>query len=351
MNDGRIYGLRAVHCRSCPLCPSSGLPLPRVWCWSMNHPHHTSPEQLGQRPSIDDCTRFSNAVELFYVYCQTERQYAPESHVKIRNCFDAWLLREFGDMFVEDIRPLHVLRFRQAMTAKNLSISRQHSLLLALKLFLRFCSSTLGIACLDPASIHLPKRPTPQVEYLTNAEIQAMRKCTSTHHLMGLRLRALFEALLTTGMRISEALSLNRDSIDPAAHRALVTGKGSKRRTVFFSEDAMTWIGRYLGMRRDNHEALFVTYGEAPKRWTRGDIPRFFRELGKAAGVQKRVTPHILRHTFCTNLRSNGADISLIKDLVGHQNIHTTAKYYLGSNTTLLHEAVRNYQDYSSSRT
>ena len=78
-----------------------------------------------------------------------------------------------------------------------------------------------------------------------------------------------------------------------------------------------------------------------------GDIPGFFKALGVAAGIKKKVTPHILRHTFCTNLRNNGADISLIKDLAGHQDIDTTARYYLGSNTGILKEAVRRYLDYS----
>jgi len=81
---------------------------------------------------------------------------------------------------------------------------------------------------------------------------------------------------------------------------------------------------------------------------SRGDVPRFLKALAHSAGIQKHVTPHLLRHTFCTNLRNNGADISLIKELAGHQEIQTTARYYLGTDTEVLKQAVGRYLDYSA---
>ena len=136
-------------------------------------------------------------------------------------------------------------------------------------------------------------------------------------------------------------------SIDLESKQVEIVGKGQKRRTVFFSDEALQWIVRYLERRNDESEGLFVTSGENPERWSRGDIPGFFKALAAAAGIKKKVTPHILRHTFCTNLRNNGADISLIKDLAGHQDIDTTARYYLGSNTLILKNAVKRYLNYS----
>jgi integrase/recombinase XerD len=101
-------------------------------------------------------------------------------------------------------------------------------------------------------------------------------------------------------------------------------------------------------MRTDSDPALFVTSGESPRRLRRGDIPRFFRAAAKSAGIEKRLTPHLLRHTFCTNLRNNGADISLIKELAGHQDIQTTARYYLGTDKTILRAAVSRYLNYAA---
>ena len=292
--------------------------------------------------------RTSDAVDPFLLFCRVEKQYSVESQEKMKEAFRSWLLRYFGDLELTAIRTMHVLSFRQAMVAKGLSVARQYSLLMVLKLFLKFCRTTLEINCLDPATVTLPRRKAPMVEYLTNPEIQTLRESIDTVRASGARLRALFETLLSTGMRISEVLSLNRDSIDCERKEAVIVGKGGKRRIVFFSEDALRWIRRYLGRRDDNNPALFVTYGENPNRLSRGDIPRFLKAAGKLAGLKKRVTPHLLRHTFCTNLRNNGADISLIRELAGHQDIQTTVRYYLGTDKQVLKDAVAKYLNYSA---
>src|ERR1019366_2198293 len=282
---------------------------------------------------------FAAASEPFLIHCQVERQYSKESLGKMRECLRSWLLPRFGSFAVADLRPVHILAFRAAMAARNLSVARQYSLLMTLKLFLKFCRTVLEIDCLDPASIRQPKRTAPKVEYLTNTEIQALRECIDSSRISGVRMRALFETLLATGMRISEALSLNRDSIDLNTKQAAIVGKGGKKRTVFFPDEALRWILRYANLRSDHNRALFVTYGADPKRLSRGDIPRFFKDLARLAGIEKHVTPHLLRHTFCTNLRNNGAYISLIKELAGHNNIQTTARYYLAADTELLRGA------------
>jgi integrase/recombinase XerD len=278
-----------------------------------------------------------------------ERQYAAETQYKIKECFRSWLLPHFGDLELSGVKPVHVLSFRQTMAAANLSIARQYSLLMTFKLFLKFCRTVLEVNGLDPASVKLPRRKNPNVQYLTNREIQALRREIDTYRILGLRLRALFETLLATGMRISEALSLNRDSITPQSREAVIIGKGAKPRVIFFNEEAIAWINKYLSMRTDNNRALFVTSGDNPRRVSRGDIPRFLKAIGKLAGIEKKVTPHLLRHTFCTNLRNNGADISLIKELAGHQDIQTTARYYLGADKQILRNAVSRYLNYSES--
>jgi integrase/recombinase XerD len=304
-----------------------------------------SPQQIAADTST---LRVSDAVEPFLLYCRVEKQYSVESQEKMREAFQSWLLRQFGELELTAIKTMHVLAFRQAMATKGLSIARQYSLLMVLKLFLKFCRTTLEINCLDPATVILPRRKAPQVEYLTNAEIQAIRESIDTFRTSGARLRALFETLLSTGMRISEVLSLNRDSIDFERKEAVIVGKGAKTRHVFFSEDALRWIRRYLGRREDSNPALFVTYGENPNRLSRGDTPRFLKVAGKLAGLKKRVTPHLLRHTFCTNLRNNGADISLIRELAGHQDIQTTVRYYLGTDKQVLKDAVAKYLNYGA---
>ena len=153
-------------------------------------------------------------------------------------------------------------------------------------------------------------------------------------------MRTLIEVLLTTGVRISEALSLDRNPFELGTPRLRSLGKGSKRRTVYFPEATVGWIKRFLHFRADDFTAIFVTTG-IPRRWDRNDHSKYFKELKWKAGIDKPLTPHILRHTYCTNLRDNGTDITLIKELAGHQDIQTTAKYYLGVSKQTLRDAVR----------
>jgi integrase/recombinase XerD len=105
-------------------------------------------------------------------------------------------------------------------------------------------------------------------------------------------------------------------------------------------------VRQYLNRRIDDHAALFVTTGYPVQPCRREDVHRFFADLKRKAGITKKLTPHILRHTFCTMLRNNGADISHIKDLAGHQDIHTTARYYLGKDKEVLREVVERCLQY-----
>ena len=120
-----------------------------------------------------------------------------------------------------------------------------------------------------------------------------------------------------------------------------IVGKGNKPRTVYFPDATIGWIQRFLRFRADDCPAVFITTG-VPRCWDRNDISKYFKVVKLKAGIDKPLTPHILRHTYCTNLRDNGTDIALIKELAGHQCIQTTAKYYLGISKQALRDAVKN---------
>ncbi len=232
------------------------------------------------------------------------------------------------------------------MVDRGLSVNRQYSVLTTLKVFFKFCRRVLKITCLDPdREIQLPQRPKPFVHYLTNEEVGRLRDCIDIHKFAGLRMRTLIEVLLNTGLRISEALSLDRDFFEMGSADVVIIGKGSKPRTVFFPEPTIEWIRRFLRFRADDYPAVFVTTG-MPRRWDRNDLSKYFKKLKWKARITKPLTPHILRHTFCTNLRDNGTDITLIKELAGHQDIQTTAKYYLGVSKQSLRDAVRKNLNY-----
>jgi site-specific recombinase XerD len=102
-----------------------------------------------------------------------------------------------------------------------------------------------------------------------------------------------------------------------------------------------------LEKRDDDHPAVFVTTG-IPRRWQRYDISKYFIDLRRKAQIAKPLTPHLLRHTFCSNLLHHGADITFIKELAGHSDIQTTARYYLGVDRAALKRVVKNCLDYNT---
>jgi len=287
---------------------------------------------------------FDEAFRPFLLHGQVERGYAPQTLDKFQECFRSWVHPRLAHLALENVTYLHLLEFRKAMTEAHLSVARQYSILMVLKLFFRFCRKRLNVACLDPAEISLPRRVSKKVEFLTDQEVAQLIRIIPTHTLTGLRIRALVEVLLSTGVRISEALSLNRDSIDPDTGEAEIVGKGNKPRAVFFSPVCSSWISRYLAFRHDACPALFATTGKQPRRLSRNDMSKAFRRLRLRSGIGKKLTPHLLRHTFCTSLLHHGADIMFIKELAGHRDIQTTARYYLGVDKESLKRVLRRCQ-------
>ncbi|MEN6537888.1 MAG: tyrosine-type recombinase/integrase [Bryobacteraceae bacterium] len=283
---------------------------------------------------------------LFLAYGRAERNYAHDTLGKFNDCLRSWVLPQWAAREVESIDRLDVIRLRTAMADRKLSTNRQYSVLMVLKLLFKFCREILRLSCLDPTKeIPLPHREKPHVQYLTNEEVQRLFAAIPIHTFSGLRLRVLVEVLLATGLRISEALALNRMPFELGQREVEISGKGGKKRTVFFPERTLLWIKRLLARRADDFPALFVTTGE-PRRVARADMSKVFIALRRRAQIDKKLTPHMLRHTYCTNLLLNGADITFIKELAGHSDIQTTAKYYLGVDKRALREVVNRCLNY-----
>jgi len=294
--------------------------------------------------------KIEEAHNLFLSWGRGERNYSRESQLKLRDCFNVWILPHLGEKNLAELTRMDVVALNNAMLDRKLGIDRRYGVLMTLKSFCKFCREVLKLNCLDPhREIQLPKRPKPFVEYLSNEDVRRVRDAVEAHTFTGLRMRTLIEVLLTTGLRISEALSLDRTPFEAGESEVNVIGKGSKPRTVFFPEATIGWIKRLLRFRADDFPAVFVTTG-IPRRWDRNDQSKYFKAIKWKAGIGKPFTPRILRHTYCTNLRDNGTDITLIKELAGHADIQTTAKYYLGVSKQALRDAVRKNLNYTVPR-
>jgi len=247
-----------------------------------------------------------------------------------------------------------VLALKSAMLGKGHSVSRQVSILSAFKRLLEFCRGFLSLPVLDPSAITVPKRPRREVIFLTAEEVGRFVGAIAVENnrgqtvLSALRFRALVETLLGSAMRIGELLSLNRQQVDLAAREAKIIGKGNKERVVFFTTRAAEWLKAYLAARADQHPAVFVCL-DGQRRLKRSDIWRPFARYRKLAGLSKPVTPHLLRHTAATQLLFNGCPIGHIKEILGHERLETTCRYYLGLDHQAAKQAHERYLIYPDS--
>jgi site-specific recombinase XerD len=302
------------------------------------------PENDSTEPTLGEL------IPRFLRHAQLELQFAPQSLVKYEECLRQ-IARVLGDRTISSYSDDDVLNLKSALQARGLGVCRQVSILSALKRLLGFCRDKCGYSVLSPESIVNPKRPRREVVYLTVEEVQrflAVIPATTLRdqtHLPGLRFRALVEVLLGTAMRIGEALSLDRDHVDFLRREACIIGKGNKQRTVFFTTRALEWLSLYLKTRADDHPALFVCLG-GTSRLKRDDIWRPFTRYRKLAGINKPVTPHLLRHTAATQLLFNGCPVGHIKEILGHERLETTCRYYLGLDRRAAKQAHQRYLIY-----
>lgn len=216
---------------------------------------------------------------------------------------------------------------------REVSKTTQNYHLIALRSFLKYLARR-DVKALAPEKIELATAKRPQVSFLDADEVMALFDSCDTSNIIGLRDRAILELLFSTGLRVSELVKLNIDSINLDKGEFSIRGKGQKDRPVYVSDSAKEAIHNYLKQRKDNYEALFV---QASKRKNEEDVtisrltPRTIQRIVERyrakAGITKHVTPHTLRHSFATDLLGNGADLRSVQSLLGHANIATTQIY------------------------
>lgn len=291
--------------------------------------------------------KISDISEEFLTWLQVERRFAKSSIVSYRSrlkCF----VRDVGDIKLDEFEMSHIFQLKRILHERENTEVFISVALACIKGLLKYYRDLYSAPLrINPDEITIPKRPRREVVFLTSEEIQRFRESIDTRPLYGLRFRMLVEVLLGTGMRISEALSLNRQSIDFQKKEARVVGKGNKERVVFFTDEAIFWIDQYIGRRMDKNEALFITTGKKPQRLKNQDLTRYFKRQRMIAGINKKVTPHILRHCFASHLVFNNCPFSEIRTLMGHERIDTSIRYYVGlTDTEKAREAHAKYLKY-----
>ncbi len=224
-----------------------------------------------------------------------------------------------------------------------LSAATQNYHLIALRSLLKYLSKR-EIKSLAAERVELGKMPERHVSFLSGDELARFLNAplhADQSESLAARDKAILELLFSTGLRVSELVGLKRDDVELSRGEIGVVGKGRKRRVVFVSDEARQWVKKYLGLRRDMSPFLFANQdraaatrekkksgsAEAVEGLTPRSVQRMVEKYAREAGIMKTVTPHVLRHSFATDLLHNGADIRSVQVMLGHSSITTTQVY------------------------
>jgi site-specific recombinase XerD len=230
---------------------------------------------------------------------------------------------------------LYLSRFtdEHGLTLKRVT---QNYHLIALRSFLKYLAKR-DFAVVPADKIDLPKAESHSIKFLEREQIERLLNMPQIGTPEGLRDKAILEVLFSTGLRVSELVSLNRDQVNLERREFGVIGKGRRQRVVFLSDKAAEWLAKYVASREDKTRPLFIRYaGKKPKendasgeslRLTSRSVQRLVEKYVSAAKLPIKITPHGLRHSFATDLLSGGADLRAIQELLGHKNVSTTQIY------------------------
>ncbi len=287
------------------------------------------------------------AIDRFLEYCELDKNLSPSTvrmYTYYLNFFKKWLSQRMGkkEMEVEEIDRDLIRKFRLYLSREyknpykgNLKRQSQIYFLVALRSLFRYLLKQ-DLKVISPEVIELGKKRDRTIKFLLPEELERLFSSVNTSNIIGIRDRAILETLFSTGLRVSELVSLNKDQVNLDKGEFGVIGKGGKARVVFLSERAKEWLKKYLDKRTDPFRPLFVRYsGPKPPpnltdekmRLSVRSVERIVDKYRVKAGIPLRIGPHVLRHSFASDLLSHGADLRSVQEMLGHKNIATTQIY------------------------
>jgi site-specific recombinase XerD len=281
----------------------------------------------------------------FLDYCEVEKGLSDntqKNYERYLKKFINWLKKtkkenikphELTSKDIWDYR-LFLSRF-QNKKGQPLQKTTQSYYLIALRALLSYFTAK-DVVCIASDKITLPKdvKGEKTIKFLNLDQIEKLLLAPDTKDEIGLRDRAILEAFFSTGLRIAELVYLNKDQFANLKNKKElelgIIGKGNQPRTVYFSERALSWLKKYLEKRNDKDNALFIHYRskkDTDSRLTPRSIERIVKRYAISAGIPIFTTPHTLRHSYATDLLTQGVDLRSIQEFLGHKNIVTTQIY------------------------
>lgn len=283
---------------------------------------------------------FSETSDRFLSHLEAQRRVG-DSTITLYTLQKKWLDQWFDGVDIRKIDRKKVLELKQEIASKGWGTAKMNQILIVLRLVLRYAEEDEGEDVLSPRMIEqFPKGRTTPVFLSDKEAADFLAAFDDTYD--GKRCAMLARFLMTTGLRISEALPIRMGDIDFERKEIVVKGKGGKHRVVYFTDelavDLQEWKIYREGRGFFSNCTLFCN--ENLKSFSRIRVCQKFEKAGMRAGLEKRVTPHVLRHTFATRALRKGMGIRSLQVLLGHSAISVTERY-----THLVPEHVR--EDYN----
>lgn len=297
-------------------------------------------------------SEIAKKIEDYLEYLQVEKGSSPLTIRNYRHYLTRFLLWMESEKIQENLKDINsevVRQFRVHLASLNLKRKTQGFHAIAIRSFLKWLIKN-DYNVLSPEKIDLPKIEERQVKFLSGEEVDRLLNAPSQDSIQGKRDKAILEVLFSTGLRVSELTSLDRDKVDLERREFGIIGKGGKTRVVFLSHRATEWLSRYLDERKDHFKPLFINHSknsndpvtdDEKTRLTPRSVQRMVKKYSHKMKLPIDATPHTMRHSYATDLLNAGADIRSVQEMLGHKNISTTQIYTHVTNKQLkdVHEA------------
>lgn len=292
---------------------------------------------------VSNQSEIGRKVNDFLEYLAVERGSSPLTIRNYKHYLSRFILWMDSQGIREDLKDINqdvVRSFRAFLTKlpgenkQNLSRRTQGYHVIALRSFLKWLIRN-DFVVMAPDKIELPKVEERQVKFLSGEEVDRLLNAPTMSTIQGKRDKAILEVLFSTGLRVSELTSLDREKIDLDRREFGVIGKGGKARVVFLSARSCDWLIKYLNERNDHFKPLFIRHKgridaavpDEKMRLTPRSVQRIVKKYVRKMKLPVDASVHTIRHSFATDLLNAGADIRSVQEMLGHKNISTTQIY------------------------
>ncbi len=275
----------------------------------------------------------SDVIEEYLLYLDAVRGLSPNTVAGYGND-----LREFSEISgggrkISEIGREDILQCIGGITRRGKSAASVNRFITSVRTLFAYCRKFNYIQVNPALDIKNVRQPKLMPRFMTQAEVDSLCRRPEVDELLWeSRDNAIFETLYSTGCRVGELVGMKMSDLSDDRKSAVVTGKGRKDRTVFFSDDAVASLERYFSDRRKILEAHgtdspFVFINQRGGHLTTQGVRLITARYSGTEGTNHYVSPHAFRHTFATSMISAGADVRVVQEMLGHSSISTTQRY------------------------